>query len=323
MTARGHFGLIMAVSGGGGGAAHRYWRLRITAPDGSASYMGASEVAFLNDHGDPFNIPTGATAAMFGSSILNGGNSIAQAFDRVANSGWLSATAATPQHVGFDFQGTGASPSAPVAVRGIRIYGSHNIPTSSPKDFDVQWSDDGVTYTTHFSVTGSTGWAAQEAREFFDPAWTGIPVTAPPGGGAEYWRVLVRKVQGAAPQAVSIGEIEMRATVGGADQCSGGTASASSVFGTLVAANAFDNNNTTRWGSLTYIPAWVQYQFAAPVSVGQLLVRSPDAGNYASGQMPREFQLQWSTNGTDFFNAFVAPTQTSAWSASTDNLFTI
>lgn len=325
MTARGHFGLLMAgAGGGGGGSAHRAWRLRITANDGGASYMGVSEVAFLNDQGDPFNIPTSATSAMFGSSVLNGGNSVAQAFDRGGNSGWLSATAASAQHVGFDFQGTGASPSAPVAVRGVRIYGSWNVPTASPKDFDVQWSDNlGVTWTTHFSVTGATGWAAQEMREFFDAAWTGRPVSSPPGGVAEYWRVIVDRVQGGAAQAVGIGEIEMRATIGGADQCSGGTASASTVFGTLVASNAFDNSNTTRWGSLTYLPAWVQYHFASAVGVGQLLVRSPDVSNYASAQMPREFRLQWSTNGTDFFNGFIAPTQTSAWASSTDNLFTI
>lgn len=308
--------------GGGGGSAHRYWRLLITAADGTSGYMGVSELEFLNSDGEPFNIPTSATSAMFGSGQLNSGNAIAFAFDRLYQNGWLSATDASPQHVGFDFEGTGASPSAPVEVRGVRIWGSWNIPNASPKDFAVQWSDDGTNWTTHFSVTGATGWAGQEMREFYDGAWTGVPIVAPPSA-VSYWRIMIAEVQAGTVSSVSIGEIEMRATVGGADQCAGGTASASTTFSGFPASQAFDNDPNTRWASNANMRAWIQYEFPAPVDVAQILIRSPDAGNYASGQMPREFSLQWSSDGVTFKNAYIAPTQGSAWAASTDNLFTV
>lgn len=44
-----------------------------------------------------------------------------------------------------------------------------------------------------------------------------------------------------------------------ADQCSGGTPSASSVYSTYVAANAFDNNGTTQWAA-NATTGWLEYQ---------------------------------------------------------------
>lgn len=129
------------------------------------------------------------------------------------------------------------------------------------------------------------------------------------GGGAAppatytFWSVQVVEPQGGVSTICSIGELEMRATVGGADQCMGGTATASSVFMPYDAPSAFDNNTLTRWASQPSQPSRITYQFPAPVSVSQLLIQAPDAGNYASSQMIKSFNLQYSTNGTDWTTA--------------------
>lgn len=127
----------------------------------------------------------------------------------------------------------------------------------------------------------------------------------PPGGGAfgahEYWRIKVTAVNSGST--VSIGEIEMRELPGEVDLCSGGTASADSVYVSYIAANAFDNNLTTRWSNNAALPAWIQYQFASPVEIGEVRIRAPDAGNYASAQMVKDFVLEYSDDGSTWTQA--------------------
>ena len=124
--------------------------------------------------------------------------------------------------------------------------------------------------------------------------------SASSGSGYLYWCVQVVAVQGGTSTSCSIGEIEMRATPGGADQCTGGTASASSTFAPYVPANAFDNLGTTRWASQPSQPSRIIYLFPAPVNVGEVMIQAPDAGNYASTQMVKDFNIQRSNDGTNW-----------------------
>lgn len=94
-----------------------------------------------------------------------------------------------------------------------------------------------------------------------------------------------------------LAEIEMRASRGGADQCSGGTPSASTTYAGNVAANAFDNNTGTYWESgASSGPHWVQYQFAAPVDVQEVMVR---AGNEFSEHYS-QVKLSYSDDGSSW-----------------------
>lgn len=68
-------------------------------------------------------------------------------------------------------------------------------------------------------------------------------------------------------------EIEMRATAGGADQCTGGTAISSSDFsGSFAAANAFANDGSSSgWVSSGGVPgAWIGYDFGSAKSVKEI-----------------------------------------------------
>uniref|UniRef100_A0AB74UKY6 F5/8 type C domain-containing protein n=1 Tax=Caulobacter phage BL57 TaxID=3348355 RepID=A0AB74UKY6_9VIRU len=51
----------------------------------------------------------------------------------------------------------------------MTIQGSQSQPTTSPASFSVQYSDDNSAWTTAWEVTGQTGWAPGQIREFHAP----------------------------------------------------------------------------------------------------------------------------------------------------------
>lgn len=104
-------------------------------------------------------------------------------------------------------------------------------------------------------------------------------------------------------------EVEMRATPGGADQCTGGTATSSS--GT--AASAFDDNANT-YVSFTADASWLQYQFAAPVVVKEFSVKT-NTGIYT----PRTVLWQASDDGVTWIT--VAEAGALSWLAGETKLF--
>lgn len=163
---------ILSGSGGPGVGAHRYWKLNITANDGSALYMGLTELQLFDTSGVNRTAGSSGTLWVSSSGEINASNQHVNAVDgNLVDSGWLSAVAASPQFISFDTQLAGAPvPVGPYEVSKIRIYGSHNVPSASPRDFQLQWSDNGTDWTTVLSVTGQSGWAANEMREFFVPS---------------------------------------------------------------------------------------------------------------------------------------------------------
>lgn len=103
-----------------------------------------------------------------------------------------------------------------------------------------------------------------------------------------HWRVNVTKTQ--AGSYISFGEIEMAATVGGADQCSGGSSAPAST------ELAFDNNTATAWWRST-LPQWVSYSFTAPVYVASIRITAEHG--YAAGvtASPENFTVEHSDDG--------------------------
>lgn len=86
------------------------------------------------------------------------------------------------------------------------------------------------------------------------------------------WRVY-STADSSFSQSSLVAEIEMMETVGGADQCTGGTASSSS--GT--AADAFDNNTGTYCQFTGQSPQWIEYQFATAKKILEFSVNSIQA----------------------------------------------
>jgi len=110
----------------------------------------------------------------------------------------------------------------------------------------------------------------------------------------EYWRINVTANDGDV-NFLAIAEMEMRATIGGADQAVGGTATASASDGSSPPGNAFDNNSTTRWstpvGTLT---GWLRYQFTSPVDVVEYTIQAHPT---TPARSPRDFTLESSDDG--------------------------
>jgi hypothetical protein len=86
------------------------------------------------------------------------------------------------------------------------------------------------------------------------------------------WRVYVTE-DTSFFQSSLVAEITMATSVGGSDECTGGTASSSS--GT--AANAFDNNAGTWCQFSAQAPQWIEYQFATSKKILEFSIDSIDA----------------------------------------------
>jgi hypothetical protein len=125
------------------------------------------------------------------------------------------------------------------------------------------------------------------------------PAVEPPPDGelepvsAPYWRLRMPWSHSNLG-AYYIEEVEMRAVEGGADQCTGGTATASSGS---TPGSAFDDSSASAWSSSTgdnSFNGWLQYQFPTPVQVTEIAVRSHTNAEYT----PRMIALQYSQDGT-------------------------
>ena len=85
----------------------------------------------------------------------------------------------------------------------------------------------------------------------------------------------------------------------GASIFSGGAASASSVTGSSVAANAFDNNESTYWESQsTPGSKWLRYDLPAAVVVRAFYLSQ----KALVGERPQNFELQGSNDGENWFS---------------------
>lgn len=94
---------------------------------------------------------------------------------------------------------------------------------------------------------------------------------------------------------VTIAEMQVRATVGGANQCAGGGAFASSFANVSNTPElAFDGNATTKWTSASRptvaAPQTLGYSFPSPVAVGEVTIIGCISGQEAMG--PKDFTIE-------------------------------
>lgn len=115
-----------------------------------------------------------------------------------------------------------------------------------------------------------------------------------------YWALLVTARPGTG-NGVAIAEVAMRATSGGANIATGGTAGGVDNVG-HPPAQAFDGNTATEWrnGATGGLPVRLSYDFGSPVSVAEVVVTVPDAASpYHGGTYgPAACWMQWSDDGT-------------------------
>jgi hypothetical protein len=113
------------------------FRADIGTSDQANGGTASADASFLG------NVPANAFANDAGTSFWVGGGS----------TGWLA----------YQFP-------SPVAVQQIQItHRADGFTTDAPKDFVIEYSDDGSSWVGVWSVTNQTGWSASEVRAFTDP----------------------------------------------------------------------------------------------------------------------------------------------------------
>ena len=119
-----------------------------------------------------------------------------------------------------------------------------------------------------------------------------------------YWRLYISKNNGGDYTVIT--ELAMAETAGGANVCTGGTASASSTYGSQSASLAFDGAVTaaSSWYSdqLYYSAgtAWIQYDFNAnPRDIVEIKISFATGLNYLD-RAPKNFSLYYSDDNLNW-----------------------
>lgn len=163
-------------------SAHLYWRFNFLANNGHLDYSALPEIEFRESEWGP-NAAAGGVATA--SSEYGAGYEAGKALDGDIDTFWSSGSADPAGWWQYEFP-------SPVDIIEVAVKsfgtatGTADRLTYLPKDFEIQHSDDGVAWTTAWSVAGETDWIPEEVRVFKHLAAIEtvhiLPVT---NGGAE------------------------------------------------------------------------------------------------------------------------------------------
>jgi hypothetical protein len=132
------------------------WRVNIT-DNQSASIVQLAEVIFAGTvSGATLCTGGGATADW---SFHAFGRYPSNAFDGNTGTQWSTGTVTNNGRIGYIFP-------APTDAAELRMTNGSTDPSGAPKDFTVQYTEDGVTWTTVLTQTGITGWAPGTYKAF-------------------------------------------------------------------------------------------------------------------------------------------------------------
>lgn len=157
-------------SSSGGVGAHDYWRLNISANNGD-TYLSIQEIELLIGGVDQTSNPTGSgTNIANASSWFSGTSTATQAFDGnyvTAGNSWV--TAAVAAGVGWISYRFGYPTPGTRAIDAVKIWPQVGLVNRAPRDFTIETSPDGTTWTVQKTVTGQTGWVSGTPRTFALP----------------------------------------------------------------------------------------------------------------------------------------------------------
>ncbi|MBL0420518.1 discoidin domain-containing protein [Ramlibacter sp. AW1] len=287
-------------------AAHRYWRVYVTAnnSNGSTGYAGFLELELRASIGGADEC-TGGTASASG---VDGINAAANAFDNNTSTRWYS-SGTLPSWIKYDFGAGNAKDIVEFAGK------SPGVAQYTPRDFELQYSDDNSSWTPLITVKGETNWRGTGTFTVWN-----ADTRHDSGADGQLWRINMTAQQGGA-STFSLMEVQMRASSGGADECSGGYAFASSMnnTSTMGAFAAFDDNASTGWQAYSTgeVPSWLAYKFASAKSIVEVVMTAPGGGNQVWA--PADFTVdRW--NGSSWETQYTASGLT--WTVSETKTFT-
>ena len=133
------------------------WRVNVTANNGDGSFTEIAEIEFRSSIGGADQTSPGGLGP-FGSS--NASSLKDNAFDGTGAAGTplRFSSPVVPGWIAYAFRD-------PVAIVEVAIT-ADTAAARAPKDFSLDYSNDGITWTTAFSKSGQTGWTGDETRAF-------------------------------------------------------------------------------------------------------------------------------------------------------------
>lgn len=135
-----------------------------------------------------------------------------------------------------------------------------------------------------------------------------------------YWRIYITASDGGTY--VSLAEVELRSSIGGADLIGSGSVSASYSNPSYPVSNSIDNNASTFWTTYTQTPPqWWKYDFGEGNAYDIVEVALTPRGGAYYHESPRNFTIDYSDNGTDWTTA--RSFQSHYWPNTNQQLFLI
>jgi F5/8 type C domain len=280
-------------------AAHTYWRLNVSANCGDSTYLQIAEIELRASVGGADECSGGTATA---STSYSGSFTADKAYDNSSATSWATSTNNTTGWIAYQF-------ASPVDILEYTIQVLSGDLTRAPKDFALEWSDDGVTWISADWRLNVTPWTSSETKTFTVPVVTG-----------NYWRINVSQNNGDS-EYLQIAEIEMRATAGGADECNSGLPLASSFLPGYAPPVAFANDgSTTSWATQRYaLSGWIGYKFPTTVTVAQYTIQSLSS---LPNRAPKAWTLESSSDGITWTPVETRENQT-GWTANQIRTFTV
>jgi hypothetical protein len=160
------------------------------------------------------------------------------------------------------------------------------------RDFTVQASGDGSSWTTVATVTGNTASTTTHNFTATQARYVRVNVTTPASDGNAAARIYELEVYGGtAPPAT--GNLALNKAATQDSSCATTETAAKAVNGTV------NGGNTDKWCSLG-ASRWMQVDLGATQAVSRVVLKHAGAGGENSAWNTRDFTVQWSTNGTSW-----------------------
>jgi hypothetical protein len=267
--------MLNAISGFG---SRKAWRLQIDSNAGGATRTTLVAIVFKDSGGNV--IPTtGGTAFSGGSGSDEVNGDVPRAFDSNAGTTW-SRSSTTNTIAGYIF-------SSNVAVATVEMVSGTTFNTS-PAVCRLQYSDNTTTgldgaWTTAFEIW-EPSWAASAQTK----AWPQI-LLAP---SYKAFRLNITASNDASFTLIQ--EIEMRATVAGADQCNNGLAFGSQANVNEEPIKAFDNADGNNYDLHIPVTGTIGYYMATAMAIAQYTVKC----NNTNSRTPKTWDFQGSNDPT-------------------------
>lgn len=295
-------------SGGGAPTGHRYWRIANFVGAGSGGDFYIKQAEFVGPYGSFNAVNLADTVSGPGGTYLEsshvGSNVGSLAFDGNYDSAISNPweVAVSGAWLGID---CGSGKTAIVDV--VTLCADYNNYSGMPTGFEVEWSDDGSSWTNAWSAVTYIPWAkATHIQQFSNVAWSFPAWSVSPWGSHQYWQIAMLQNQG--NTAFAFQEIQFYSGV--TDTSTGvGTHFSTEAYATPTydADQAFDGNSGTLWSASdgnTGQVLGINYG-GSPVECSSVVLTSrSDGGNYP--QCPNNFYVQSSDDGVHYTTAWHA-----------------